>query len=669
MNFKNKLFTSAMVILVFIGLTAASSQIVAHADPCASGHVATIDLFTQKAPFDGRGPIETSDMYGPQETVELYASVTVNDALASGKLVTFETTGPTGTSKEIRFYLEAETNTSGVAKTQFTLQIINQTDVFGTWIVIASVDVNGTTYSDRLTFKVGWIIEFVSIRTLDENLSDREYFGKNGYVGVEIAVRNNAWVEKNATIEATLFDVAHVPIDIIEIQNFTVPPNGKTWYIYNRLSIKSYALVTNATIVAVALDSKGTAYCPEISTTFWVTILNPVYPNFVDASVYLGYLPRRVEPGQLLTIPVVARNEGTVTLTNLNVSLHVNNSLLDSEFIDSLDPYAQRAFYATWNTSGLADGNYTINANVQTFPHEADLSDNSYTATVQIGTAPPIQICIHDIRVANVTCSKNEVYQGETVDIEVTVRNDGNFTESTSVGAYYNSTIIQEENVTELAPATERVLLFQWNTTSVPEGTYEISATANPVMGQTNFEHLKYTDGSVKIKSPTVKQHDVAMTDVNVSSPQVYAGETAEITVEAANLGDFSETFNVTVYYDSNPIQAIPVISLSPHSSKTITVEWNTTNVNPGAYTISANATIVEGDINPKNNNFIDGKMTIISASGSLVPYWVLLILFLGLAVLSGVAVLMLLLIYGSRRRKRKARRVPRYVIVTHPHI
>jgi hypothetical protein len=145
MNFKNKLFTSAMVILVFIGLTAASSQIVAHADPCASGHVATIDLFTQKAPFDGRGPIETSDMYGPQETVELYASVTVNDALASGKLVTFETTGPTGTSKEIRFYLEAETNTSGVAKTQFTLQIINQTDVFGTWIVIASVDVNGTT--------------------------------------------------------------------------------------------------------------------------------------------------------------------------------------------------------------------------------------------------------------------------------------------------------------------------------------------------------------------------------------------------------------------------------------------------------------------------------------------------------------------------------------------
>jgi len=559
MNFKNGISAAATItLLIAAALFVVSQHIFTYADSCTGGRSVVIDVLTQKAPFDGRGSNESSDMFGPQETVVLYAMVLVNNAPAGGKLVTFEVTGPTGLSKNTEFYLEGETNASGVAETQFTLQIINQTDVFGTWTVIASVDVNGTTYSDWLTFEVGWIVEFVSIRTLDENLSDRESFGKRGYVGVEIGLRNNARVEKNATIEITIFDVADVPIDVIEIKDFTVPPNGKTWYTYNRLNIKSFALVGTARVVAIALNASGTAYCPDISKTFLITILNPVYPNFVDASVYLGYLPPTAEPGQLLTILVVARNSGTATLSSLNVSLNVNNSLLESESIDSLDPYAQKTFYATWNTTGLPDGNYTITASVQTFPHEADLSDNSYTTTVELATPPPMPVCIHDIQVENVTCSKNEVYQGETVNIEVTVRNDGNFTESTSVGAFYNSTVVQKENVTELAPAIERVLLF----------------------------------------------------------------------------------------------------------------EWNTANVNPGVYTISANATLVEGDINPNNNNFIDGNITIVLAPAQLVPYWVLLILFLmGLAILAGLAFIMLLLIHYSRRRRRKARRAPRYVILVHPHI
>ena len=560
-NFKNKLFASAIVaLLVVAGLTITSSQVVTYADSCVSTQAVTIDVFTQKAPFDGKGSNESSDMFGPQETVVLYAMVLVGNVPASGKLVTFEISGPTDMPHYTIFYLEAETNASGVAGTMFTLQIINQTDVFGTWTVIASVDVKGTTYSDLLTFKVGWIIELISIRTLNENVSDTEFFGKRGYVGVEIALRNNAWVEKNASIEVTILDIGQVPIDVVKIGNFTVPPNAKTWYIYTRLYIGSFALPGNATVIAVALNDNGTAYCPEISKTFSITIQNPIYPDFVDSSIYLGFLPKSVTPGQLLTIPVVARNEGTITLSNLNASLYVNSSLLDSELVDSLGSYACRAFYVAWNTTGLRDGNYTITANVQTFPNEADLSDNSYTTSVELKTPVSCPTFIHDIQVANVTCSKHEVYQGETVDIEVTVRNTGDFTESTSVGAYYNSTLIQEENATKLAPATERILLFRWDTTNTPEGIYLISATANAVEGQTDLEHLTYYDGSVTI------------------------------------------------------------ISRAP--------------------------------------------------TPAFVPlYWgELLIAFIGMAILTGLVVL-ILLIYHLKKRKRKVARAPRYVIVVHPHI
>jgi len=100
-----------------------------------------------------------------------------------------------------------------------------------------------------------------------------------------------------------------------------------------------------------------------------------------------------------------------------------------------------------------------------------------------------------------------------------------------------------------------------------------------------------------------------------------------------------------------------------------LSVEWNTADVNFGVYRISANATTVEGDTKPDNNNFVDGNVAVISASAQTVPYWLLLILFLGLGVIAGLAFLILLLATYYMRRRRKARKEPRYVVLVHPHI
>jgi len=196
---------------------------------------------------------------------------------------------------------------------------------------------------------------------------------------------------------------------------------------------------------------------------------------------------------------------------------------------------------------------------------------------------------------------------------------------------------------------------------NVSAGTYK----GSPTSGGTSYSPPIYTTFNVVI----AKGIDVAITDVEVSASQLHAGESVAILVKAANLGNFSETFDITVYYDSNLIQLIPAISLSAHLSKAITVIWNTANLNPGIYTISANATIVEGDMNPANNKFTDGNIIIIPGQAPLVPYWVLLILLLmGVGILSGLASL-ILLVYYSRRRKRRTRGSPRYVTIVHPHI
>jgi uncharacterized repeat protein (TIGR02543 family) len=241
---------------------------------------------------------------------------------------------------------------------------------------------------------------------------------------------------------------------------------------------------------------------------------------------------------------------------------------------------------------------------------------------------------------------------------------------------YYTLTVnvVGNGSVTEIPFAASYLRNTNVTLTAVPGANWTFQGWSGDVSGVQNPVNVTMDGNKAVTATFTLVSvgHDVAITAVSVSPSQVQASEVVQIVVVAANLGGYSETFNVTVYYDSNIIQVIPIVSMLPRSSETLTVEWNTTNVNPGVYTMSANATIVEGDTNPGNNNFVDGQVTIASApvSGQLIPYPVILILLLiGLAILGGVATLVLFVAFSIKRRKRKSRRTPHYVIVSHPHI
>jgi hypothetical protein len=122
------------------------------------------------------------------------------------------------------------------------------------------------------------------------------------------------------------------------------------------------------------------------------------------------------------------------------------------------------------------------------------------SATLDIISTPPV---LHDIEVDYVKCSKNEVFQGETISIIVGIRNNGNLPESTNVSVYYDDVLIEKRSVKELPPKTEQIIMFDWDTTNVPSGTYHITARADPVEGETNLANNVYYDGSVQIKIPS----------------------------------------------------------------------------------------------------------------------------------------------------------------------
>jgi len=114
-----------------------------------------------------------------------------------------------------------------------------------------------------------------------------------------------------------------------------------------------------------------------------------------------------------------------------------------------------------------------------------------------------------------------------------------------------------------------------------------------------------WTDGHVLLP-------DVAIVDVAPSPIRVLRGQPVTINVTAKNLGGAHENFNVTAYYDNNPIETKIVTNLGKGESTTLTFTWDTTGVDLGYHTIKANATIVQGEINIKNNEMVYGTVWVV---------------------------------------------------------
>jgi hypothetical protein len=114
------------------------------------------------------------------------------------------------------------------------------------------------------------------------------------------------------------------------------------------------------------------------------------------------------------------------------------------------------------------------------------------------------EIITRDVAITAVKPSSATVTKGETVYITVTVKNKGNETESFNVTAYYDSKLIGKELVTDLPPRNETNIVFMWNTSDTPAGSYIISAVADKVQGEieTDFPGNTFIDGTVTIISP-----------------------------------------------------------------------------------------------------------------------------------------------------------------------
>ena len=275
-------------------------------------------------------------------------------------------------------------------------------------------------------------------------------------------------------------------------------------------------------------------------------------------------------------------------------------------------------------------GDYIVTLNVTDNEGETD----SLTLDPEDIFNLPIAVKFHDVAVLDVSYNVTSVLATEGVEVYVKVMNNGSHPtgfsiqedlELFNVSLYYFdytwhfiSTYREAlrcdpgENVTP-GVSTAFSFPFAWNTTDFAPGSYTIWAHAYlvdplweflPGLEENTANNLK-SGGPVRVAEEV--EHDVAITGVTVTPTEVKVGEAVEINVRVENEGTMEETFSVSVYNGSSPIETRNA-TLVAGTERMLHFSWfEATNTTvQSAYNVSAQVLPVVNETDVADNMFVN---------------------------------------------------------------
>jgi hypothetical protein len=311
---------------------------------------------------------------------------------------------------------------------------------------------------------------------------------------IEVNLMNIAMSDEDTILFLGIFDSLGFNINSAKT-NILVPANETLALHKFMLQIPENATNGIANIYVNAYkttsDSWGVPYCPQLSGSFLIMHRNVAILQVAPSSLLI-YKDENV------SIEVKVRNDGDIA-ESFNVTIYRNETEIATVSVTNLPPSSESVLTAIWNTGHTEEGRYVIKANASSVPEGDDLSDN----TITDGTVEVIQRR-HDIEVANVAPLSYAVYIGQVLDVNVTIRNKGTQTESTTIYLYYDSEVAGIWNISGIQAEDQQSRILRWDTTNVPEGNYTISAFAVPIEGEENIADNTLVDGRVRIIASSV---------------------------------------------------------------------------------------------------------------------------------------------------------------------
>jgi hypothetical protein len=228
-----------------------------------------LDIYTQHPePYSGKGLHQPSDAFAPQEEVILYGEAHYNCQRIEYKFVAFEVKDPLG--QTIAYRMNA-TDENGIAVTSFRL---GSNATFGIYTVYGTVEILGKVANDTLTFRVGWIVEILSVNIVNASGTPQSVFARSEYVCFNITAKNIAFFSKIATFTVVVYDENGVPIGRIVLSGWTIRSGTFVIFLLS-IQIPTWAYIGGAVVYTNAYThlpvTSGVPYCPEVSAIFTIT--------------------------------------------------------------------------------------------------------------------------------------------------------------------------------------------------------------------------------------------------------------------------------------------------------------------------------------------------------------------------------------------------------------
>jgi len=326
-----------------------------------------VDVFTQKAPFDGRGFNQSSDPFSPLEKVYLYTQVVYNDEPRSNVRVTY-LIFHSNKNKTLYLIQTRESNESGIATFFFRIP----SDGFGKWTVNVTANIGGDISAyDILRFEVTWLVTISKVDILDENFNPKSLFPKGSVIRIALELENKALSPKNVTIIISALDSTDK--QILTIVYTTTILHGKKLIILNG-TIPFEASLNNASLTVEIYDRMpnlgGTLYCPPVSKVFTIGIIDL-------AITYVSIDKNILTIGENITVTIKVRNNG-VFAESSELYILLNNTKLGNQSITNIPSNEEKTITVTFNISNFKEGKYVVEALIPKLPGEENIQNNKY---------------------------------------------------------------------------------------------------------------------------------------------------------------------------------------------------------------------------------------------------------------------------------------------------
>ena len=358
-------------------------------------------------------------------------------------------------------------------------------------------------YPGGLPVKPGFVYYLIESRTAISSYGQwqNEWWAPDsGIVLYEVTERtfspdfvDKITIPNHSIEESTLKSSGDFYVDPFSLVNFSFVQRGpKIDGYYSKVSINLWTPINLLGVrlsqaisqISLPLVDSNLTVAPDLDLHAFTSDGKHIGMNYTTG-IYEDQVVGSVASGDL-----VGTDEWIFVPPEVNVT-YVVNSHDTGEFLKAYPQYQTQVQQQSFNLTHI----YFDQAGNR-FDTKLETLTISPNSTIQFSE-------IHDVAVSNVVAFKTSVVQGDTVPINVTVKNRGTGVETFQVTCYARNLTVGSQSVT-LTPGSNNTLTFFWNTADVAPASYQMVAKVDHIAGEINLDDNTFNDGSVIVTAKSL---------------------------------------------------------------------------------------------------------------------------------------------------------------------